>query len=61
MTVRQYVEHTLGPTPVFELGMRFDAIAQHTRPEWAPSTFTDGALQGHVRWAPWLALGGYAV
>ena len=53
-TARQYVEHTLGPTPVLELGMRPDALAQHTKPGWAPGTFTDGALQGHVRWAPWL-------
>ena len=61
MTARQYVEHTLGPTPTFELGMRPDALSQYMRPGWAPNTFTDGALQGHTRWAPWLALGGYAI
>ena len=37
------------------------AVEQHRRPDWMPNTFTDGALQGNVKWAPWLALGGYAV
>jgi hypothetical protein len=36
MTARQYVEHTLGPTPAFELGVRPRLLALHLRPDWAP-------------------------
>ena len=57
MTARQYVEHTLGPTPALEATMRPGRAEHGRRRGWEPNVFTDGALKDNLRWAPWLALG----
>ena len=54
----QAVERRLGPTPSAE-DLEGD-LAEGVAP-WEPTVYTDGRLEHGHPWAPWMALGAFAV